>query len=219
MPWELFKRDDVFQGHEHPFVTVTSQRFHFNAVFARIAQLDAIKNVTFHIDSENRKVGFEFHRESVPESFVLSQKKDKTGFTCSAVGVLRKYAWLRAVAKLRGQTRRFKPRKDGSLWVIQVCPAFEEQRARESDEIPASARGVYRYLRENGEIVYIGRGEIRSRLMLPERKEWDFDRVEYSMVQDPDEQVKWESYWIDRFKHQNVGKLPFYNQVSGACPK
>ena len=48
------------------------------------------------------------------------------------------------------------------------------------------------------------------------RKDWDFDRVEYSEVPDPDEQVKWESYWIERHKEENGGKLPFYNKVSGA---
>jgi hypothetical protein len=101
--------------------------------------------------------------------------------------------------------------------VIQLCPAFEERRARESADIPSDVRGIYRYLRESGEVVYIGRGEIKKRLSQPERHDWDFDRVEYSIVSDPDQQVKWEDYWITRFKESNKGRLPIYNKIAGSA--
>ena len=71
-------------------------------------------------------------------------------------------------------------------------------------------------MRESGEIVYIGRGEIRKRLSQPERQGWDFDRVEYSIVADPDQQVRWEDYWITRFRESNRGRLPIYNKISGS---
>jgi len=96
-----------------------------------------------------------------------------------------------------------------------LCPAFEERRARESADISSDVRGIYRYVRESGEVVYVGRGEIRKRLAQPERQDWDFDRVEYSVVADPDQQVRWEDYWITRFKEANKGKLPIYNKISG----
>lgn len=48
---------------------------------------------------------------------------------------------------------------------------------------------------------------------------WEVFKREDSVVADPDEQVKWESYWIDRFKDENDGNLPFYNRVSGTSPK
>ncbi len=102
-------------------------------------------------------------------------------------------------------------------WAIYLAPAFEEQNARESKKIRAEAQGVYRYVREGGEIVYIGRGWVRRRLAEPQRQDWDFDRVEYSIVESPDQQVFWETYWIDRFKEEHKGSLPFYNRVSGAA--
>jgi hypothetical protein len=82
--------------------------------------------------------------------------------------------------------------------------------------LSSSDVGIYRYLRENGEIVYIGRGPIKARLQSPERKEWDFDVIEYSIVLNPDDQVKWEDYWIERFKADHNGERPFYNVVSGS---
>ena len=50
-----------------------------------------------------------------------------------------------------------------------------------------------------------------------ERNDWDFDPIEYSIVPNPDDQVKWEDYWIERFKADHAGKRPFYNIVSGSA--
>ena len=128
-----------------------------------------------------------------------------------------KFPWVQSVTKLAPKSRRFTVSKEGNLWVIQLCPAFEEQRARESADIPSDASGVYRYVRESGEVVYVGRGLIKSRLAEPQRVDWDFDRVEYSIVSNPDDQVMWETYWLDKIKRENKGKLPRYNRVSGAA--
>ena len=62
----------------------------------------------------------------------------------------------------------------------------------------------------------MGGGPIKARLQSPERKEWDFDVIEYSIVPNPDDQVKWEDYWIERFKGDHNGKRPFYNIVAGS---
>jgi excinuclease UvrABC nuclease subunit len=104
----------------------------------------------------------------------------------------------------------------GRLWLIQLCPAFEYKKARESADIPADATGIYRYLRDNGEIMYIGRGAIKQRLAAPERHDWTFDTVEYSVVENPDEQVKWEAHWLARYKEEHNGELPIYNRISGS---
>jgi hypothetical protein len=65
--------------------------------------------------------------------------------------------------------------------------------------------------------VYIGRGPIKRRLSSPERADWTFDVVEYSLVADPDEQVKWEYRWIERFKEEHGGQMPIYNKISGSA--
>ena len=101
------------------------------------------------------------------------------------------------------------------MWVIQLCPAFENKRARESADIPGEAVGIYRYLRSD-EVMYIGRGGIKQRLAAPERKDWLFDKVEFSLVENPDDQLKWEAYWLARYKEDNNGELPIYNKIGGA---
>ena len=61
-------------------------------------------------------------------------------------------------------------------------------------------------------MVYIGKGTIKSRINFPDREDWDFDTIEYSIISDPMKQTKWESFWLDRFASGH-GKLPFYNII------
>ena len=220
MAWQTVKREDRFQGSDRPFVSISSDHISFNAMFTRIAEIGPEKRVVVHVDPETRRIGFEFTTDDRSDSFALSRAssdkkgKKRTGLFCSA-GFIRDHSWINSISKLRVQDRRFyDPKKEGQMWVIQLCPAFEERRARESTNIQSDASGIYRYIRENGEIVYIGRGNIKKRLSSPERLEWDFDMVEYSVIADPDLQIKWEEYWIQRFSKEN-GHLPFYNKISG----
>ena len=58
-------------------------------------------------------------------------------------------------------------------------------------------------------------GNIRQRLKSKERDDWDFNEIQYSLITEKDHQIKWESFWLDRYKLENKGKLPLYNKVSG----
>lgn len=224
MAWEIVKREDRFEGSNRPFISILKDHIAFNAMFTRIAELDSRYRVTIYADPETLRLGFEFHTDDRSDSLALSQAssekkgKKRTGLFCSALGIINKYPWVKAITKLETKDRRFyDPKKEGQKWAIQLCPAFEERRARESGKIPSDACGIYRYIREDGEIVYIGRGDIKKRLSSPERHEWDFDVIEYSIVEDPDLQIHWEEFWLEKFKEAN-GRLPLYNKVSGASP-
>jgi hypothetical protein len=65
--------------------------------------------------------------------------------------------------------------------------------------------------------VYIGRGDIKKRLTAPERGDWDFDVIEYSIINNPDQQIYWEQFWLEKFEEAN-NRLPFYNKISGSSP-
>lgn len=221
MAWQPVIRNDKFQGSDRPFISISSAHISFNSMFTKIADIGPEKRVIIHIDPDALRIGFEFNDENKPNSLALSRAssdkkgKKRTSVFCS-IGPLIRYPWIKSITKLPIKDRRFyNPKKEGQLWAIQLSPAFEERRARESEDIPSEAIGIYRYLRENGEIVYIGRGEVKKRLLSPERTDWDFDIVEYSIIKNPDLQIKWEDYWIERFKEES-GKLPFYNKVSGS---
>ncbi|VVB63116.1 Uncharacterised protein [uncultured archaeon] len=114
--------------------------------------------------------------------------------------------------------RRFEPKwiSVDSLWVISICPPFEN-RVSDISDIPRDICGVYRYKRED-EIVYVGRGQVRSRTQAFGRENWDFETIEYSVVPEEAEQKKWEAFWLDRFVALH-GKLPIYNRIAGERPK
>lgn len=222
MPWEIVKREDKLVGADQPYISIAPSRFTFNATLSRQLQLDPSKRVTIGVDSEERKLGFEFHTEKREDSLALTFQggsargaKGQSVF-CSAVGVVKLYDWVKSVASQKSvQERRFTPQKEGRYWAIQLYPAFEIKRSRESANIPSDADGIYRYIREGGEIVYIGQGQIRQRLEARGREDWDFVAVEYSIIEDPDKRLEWEDFWIERFKKANDGKLPIYNRISG----
>lgn len=221
MAFQIVTREDASQGSNRPFISFAPEHIAFNAMFTRIANISSGYRVTIFADPQNFQLGFEFHKDERSNSLALSpasssRKGEKRGGVfCAALGVMNQHVWVKHISTLPQKDRRFyDPKKEGSMWIIQLCPAFEVRKARESSEIPSNAVGIYRYVREDGEVVYIGRGEIRKRLASPERADWDFDVVEYSLVNNPDEQIKWEAYWLEKFQKTN-DKLPFYNKVSG----
>lgn len=223
MAFEKVVRVDTYQGSDKAFISISYDHISFNSMFTKQAQIDSNHRVTIYIDQEELKMGFEFHTENKPNSFALtkasSDKKGekRTGLFCAAQGVINKYPWIKAITKFQSAIDRrfYNPEFRSGKWAIQLCPAFEVRKARETEKIPSNTTGIYRYLTETGEIVYIGRGAINARLKSPDRNDWHFDYVEYSEIEDPDKQVHWETYWIDKYKEQNNGKFPIYNKVSG----
>jgi excinuclease UvrABC nuclease subunit len=76
-----------------------------------------------------------------------------------------------------------------------------------------SETGVYRYIYDD-EVVYIGQGVLRSRFSEKIRESWNYDDVEYMVIESEDERFNIEKKLLDEHKQVN-GKLPFYNRVGG----
>lgn len=215
MPWEDVKNEAEVLGKQ--FIGIKPDAISFNVDFSKQAELRPGKYVKIKVDPEEFKLGFEFYDDCQPGSYSLMGHhlgKVKS-MSCRTRKLMRDYPWVKRVSELRSvKDRRFVPRKEGNLWVIQLCPAFENRASRESVDIPSSAKGIYRYLR-NGEIVYIGIGEIRTRLA-DSRENWDFDFIEYTTLPNKTQQEYWEGYWIRRFKEEHEGELPRYNRNAGS---
>ena len=168
--------------------------------------------MTYYIDEENRKIGFEFNSEETDYSFKVILNKTKGNYSQSTELFSKK--WIKKVSTSK-KINRFKPIKDGKKYVITLIPIFELKVDRnEYQNIPIGTFGIYRYL-DNNKTVYIGKGDIRRRLNELQRKDWKFDTIEYSIIEDHKSQFEWESFWIERFKSENYDKLPAYNLISG----
>ncbi|MBK8036077.1 MAG: hypothetical protein IPK22_02950 [Verrucomicrobiaceae bacterium] len=221
--WVKYQRKGGAAPEPVSRVTLRKEGFAFNAHFVGAADLEAMTHVVIFTDPPNYRVGFQFKdfKDHAAEEDSLAMANDgggskgKRGRCVQSTGLMRESPWLKAIAQIEdSRVRRYEPKWSGTdgMWVISIAPAFEIRVSDKSD-VPSNVRGIYRY-RRGDEIVYIGKGQIRSRLNSPDREEWDFEIVEYSVLPDENQQTKWESFWLDRFVEMN-GKLPIFNRISG----
>jgi len=211
---EFVKIEKQSTRKSEPVVTITSERFQFNNAMKKIAELDKYTHVTFYVDEEDRRIAFEFKKDS--DDVASSNKiiKRSSNACCCKNNKILKMTWVAKVSSLKGHNA-FVAKQDGKKWIITLCPSFENRIRREyAKDIPSTAFGIYRYL-DNGRIVYIGKGKIKDRYKSIERQQWKFDVIEYSIINDEKQAFEWESYWIENYKKNNDGQLPTYNLISG----
>lgn len=214
MPFVKFVRTRV--DASEPVISFGDNRLQYTAVFCKLAELSKYNQVEYFIDEENRKIGLKFYCDSDNRNcYILGGKTNS--YRSAAADLIKKYPWIKQIANTKNsEDRKFVARKTQGMWVIQLTPSFELSQARElcPKELP-NDRGIYRYLNDDNQIVYIGKGHIKNRFNSPERKDWKFSKVEYSIIAEDEEQYEWESYWIEKYKENNNGLLPYYNKVSG----
>ncbi|RZB33610.1 MAG: hypothetical protein SRB2_03876 [Desulfobacteraceae bacterium Eth-SRB2] len=219
MAWQKFRRIDTYVTKDAPLISISRDKFNFNSVFSRLARISPDQKVIIHLDPPAFRIGFEFVQTDDRDALTIvpmNKKNTGGGFMCTARGVFSQYEWVAKVGRLQSsKDRKFTPDKSGSIWAIQLCPAFELHSSRKDLDIPAESYGIYRYLDADGTVVYIGRGRIRQRLSAPERQDWIFETIQYSIVEAQEDRERWETYWIQRYKEENKGRLPYYNKLSG----
>jgi hypothetical protein len=200
-----------------PLFTIRERQVAFNADFAKLAELNTHKYVTFYTADEQRRIRMEF--SAIPSEDAYRVTQDGGGSAVSGraaqAGSLVAKPWVASVARQSPSARRFIPEKvDGkNTWEVSLMPSFET-RVEDANEIPSAAQGIYRYLDKEGDVVYIGRGSIRERAKEPYRKSWLYSIIEYSVIPDKSEQEEWERYWLDQFQDEH-GALPAYNKILG----
>jgi hypothetical protein len=167
-----------------PLVTIRPNQIAFNAHFIASANLGHEPYVSVFVDPVQFRLGFKFDVKLPNEDAIALTNdggpggKGGKGRCVGAAGLMKEHPWLKAVGDINdARRRRFKPQWSGidGMWVISLCPSFEHRVSDRSDV--SDKRGIYRYKRGD-EIVYIGRGQILSRLGSNERKAWDFETIE-----------------------------------------
>jgi hypothetical protein len=191
-----------------------------NADFVRLADLESKTRAAIFFSADGRRLAFRFHSDENDEaSFLLGQDGGRTslsrrGGRVVQINVLRKQSVLYASIAKSGPdfARRLRPVRDGSLWVVSLVPCFETT-YRPKGGLGPEETGIYRY-RLGGATVYIGRGKISQRIACPERQGWQFDTIEYSVLNNADAEAEWEARWLEDFRAEN-GRWPMYNSIGG----
>ena len=205
------------KSREEALVSIRQGRFHFNAFFARVAELEKAKYVVYHVDDEIREIAFHFLKEDDGNAYTLENRGGVSKFRCTAYDLIAKIAWVRAAVSAKDpKLSTFRATRDGKLWCIRLAPSFEEEVPfSDISKIPSDAAGIYRYVSTDGEIVYIGKGNIRHRASEQERCEWTFAKLQYSIVAGDAEQYRWEQFWIEHYRETHGGRLPYFNRQGG----
>ena len=209
-------------------VTLTPTAFKFSVLARDTAQLQDIHWMRLLTDEDNRLVVFEPVAGMEKRSGLLKLGTSRTGHkTLTAKGLIASTPWIKGVASLEDvEARKFEMKEyPGPLppgthgqrpWFIRLVPAFEESVVpSQVGSLGLDTKGIYRYL-SDGEVVYIGKGIIRDRYQAePQRASWRISRIEYSIIEDDQEALEWEAWWIDRFRKENNGHRPRYNRIDG----
>lgn len=221
MTWEVVPAAPTAQGSKQtPTISIRRSAFAFNAIFIRMNSLQEAQRVTILQDIEKRRIGFQFHSDFTDANSLAlvpdggrNQTGNKGGRVVQASLVL-KQPWLVALIRNRSVTK-FVPYKEKGLWAIDLGPSFEVD-ISDPLEVPADVTGIYRYV-DHGEVTYIGRGNIRQRMQEAHRHDWTFDVVQYSPMNNPEAEQRWEHLLLMEFEAKN-GRLPRENRVRGFQP-
>ena len=197
------------------YVRLTTSGIFFSAQFVKSNNLTKCNSVRFYAFSDNQyKFGMEFFQETeVPGGFSLVRNgRSVNSFYTSARSFTNSFSVLRDLIKTKGHNRfSVSYDKIEKCFFFMVAPCFECDNSQSS--IPDGAIGIYRYKNSLDEVIYIGKGNIRDRLRAPERKDWDIQKVEYSLISDRDEMSKYESYHLTEYQNK-FNKLPEHNIIS-----
>jgi len=218
--WAKFVRTDGQSPESRQLITLRGSSIAFNSHFIRANKLQEYSRVTLFCDSQNYRIGFHFHSDiSDKDSFALctdgGSKKTGDGRIAQVSALIAQHRWIKANARLKEQTmKKYTPQWSSvdRIWFISIRPSFENK-VTSTDQIEAGLKGIYRYW-ASGQIVYIGRGDIKSRGNVSSREDWPIDEIEFSVIAENEDQEKWESAWLDEFRNQH-GVWPFYNRIGG----
>jgi hypothetical protein len=220
--WIKVVREDASKRENESLIVIRSEQFIFNGKFVRDAQLERKKGVLVLLNERQRKIAFKF-LDTITDNDAYRLHADGGGEASrkskaraiKATNIISKTPWIKSVSIHANKSlKQFTPEWNNieRQYEISLAPSFEI-RVYDKSQLPSDAIGVYRYLRQN-RVVYIGKGNIRDRANSLERSSWDYDTIEYSMVHDDIDILKWEKFWLDRH-NEEFGRLPEYNKISG----
>jgi hypothetical protein len=196
----------------------------FSAQFIKRFGLENSEGVKFFSDDEDPYyLGFQFTDDSSAANTLslLASGRSKggsAGFTIKAAELINKNPVLKNIqgqVDKKDRTFEVKYEKKTGIYSVILRPSFEITVSwADRNKIPDTFNGIYRYLNSEGNIVYIGKGNIKSRANSPERKDWGVNKIQYSVITDDEKCYYWENYYIERFV-QSTGAKPPFNVIMG----
>ena len=202
------------------YITISKSGFFFSAEFIEKNKLTLNNYCQFFTSSENDyRFGVSFSQEKQEGSFKIintlrGKYKDKSmARSVTASSFFNNTPIFKELTKNNCRNRfSLKFNKQYGCYIFNVIPAFEI--SKKPTEIPGDITGIYKCFNKNKNVLYIGKGNIKSRIKEHLGKEWEIAKVDYSVIKDNDEMLKYESYHLEQFKKDN-GAYPPHNLIGG----
>jgi hypothetical protein len=205
-------------------VVINKSGISFSAVFIKNKNLQSKLSIQFFYDDEDPyKLLFRFNDLEGIEGHLSILKSGRgshanNGRMVKATELINKRAVLSSIQSLEMKSSRtfdIKYDKFENYYFISLRPSFENVVLSENmSSLPPNGSGIYRYLDKEGDVIYIGKGNIKNRLQSDERKTWGIHKIEYSILNSEDDSFKWESFYLEDYQNR-FGKLPSFNKIGG----
>ena len=202
------------------YITISKSGFFFSAEFIDKNKLTNNNYCQFFTSDESEyKFGVTFSKDKNEGSFkIMNTLKGKYRDKSMARSVTAS-AFFNSTPIFKELTKnncknRFSlnfSEKD-SCYIFNVIPSFEI--SKKPTDIPGDITGIYKCYDKEKYVLYIGKGNIKSRVKDHLNKCWELSKVDYSVIKDNDEMFKYEAYHLEQYKKDN-GAYPPENIIGG----
>ena len=216
MAWTKIK---MKRQHNFPAISFRNSGLYFNSIFMEQNRLEDCTAIDFHRDDENPfKLGFTFHLKETSTSLSLvsaGRDKGSKGRTVKASALRAANKIIDAECKIGGDPFEIQYDKFAKIYFVELRPNFNIKiKLEAATRLPNHIKGIYRYLNSDKQIIYIGKGVVKDRILQNERSDWGIEVVEYSVIEDEALAFEWESYYINEHI-ETFGSRPIHNKISG----
>lgn len=201
-------------------LTISKSGIFFSSQFIKKFDLSEKKSIAFYESEDIYLIGFEFFdSKDEPDSLKITRPGGALSRSVGANEIINNHKVLSKIQQDPSKENRVfeiqeSDEADG-IFYIYLKPMFEKNLPYSKvDSLSKDIKGIYRYKDGNDDIIYIGKGNIKSRAKSQERKKWDIRQIEYSEIAEEEKMLHWEAYHLNQFVNQKGGK-PKYNVLMG----
>jgi len=207
------------QNHgSEPFVSISPLSMYFNAEGVIKFKLENKKSVSIFQSLDQMKCKLIFHDDEPAGSYKLkdgaSHSKNCHGKRVACKKLIDSNRRLQKISHSSREDRiiPISQDDDGNI-LINCAPCFEHSipvddiRSIDIDQI-----GIYRCLDVERDVLYIGSGKIRNRVMTAKQNIDGVEYVEFSIIHDRNDAFYWEGVHLDAYIEKH-GRKPYYNKI------
>lgn len=202
-------------GNDDKSIYIKANGFLLRASVAETLGLKNFKYIHFCADNEdvNRAKRIYYFPHNQEEYRDVSSNIKSTTINC--MDIVKRYGKLLKISNSKDKASRRLPLIYDSKVQGHYMPLPQvlELETHDHRQLP-DEKGIYALIDKLDEVVYFGQGDIKKRVNTHKSDKLNFNKIQYSFVDNQDDRDFWESSLIDQFRKER-GRLPYYNKQNG----